>query len=130
MGEAHTELGFYPPGDRSTLLAPDVAFVSQARLVGQPEDEFLALMPDLAIEIASPIDRLAQLRRKASIYLDNGGSLVWIVLPAERGVDVCRAADSGLEIEFVNQDGSLSGEDLLPGFSLELSQLFPPQAAS
>ena len=130
LGEAHTEIGFYPPGDRSTLLAPDVAFVSQARLVGQPEDEFLALMPDLAIEIAAPIDTLAQLRRKASIYLDNGGSLVCIVLPAERGVEVCRAADSGLEIEFVNQDGSLSGEDLLPGFSLALSQLFPPQAAS
>ena len=129
LGEAHTELGFHPPGDRRTLLAPDVAFVSHARLVGQPEDDFLALMPDLAVEIASPNDRLVQLRRKAAIYLENGGSLVWIVLPAEKGVEVCRAAGSRLHIEFVGQDGALSGEDSLPGFELPLTRLFPPEPA-
>ncbi len=126
LGETHVELGFSPPGDRSTLLAPDVAFVSAARLRNQPEDGFLSIMPDLAVEIASPSDSLAQLRRKAKIYLDNGSSLVWIVLPAEKGVDVCRSADGArLDIEFVSADGALSGEDVLPGFELELSRLFP-----
>jgi len=126
QGEVHVELGVHPPGDRSTLVAPDVAFVSHARLSHQPEDGFLSIMPDLAVEIASPGDSLAQLRRKAQIYLENGSSLVWIVLPAEKGVDVCRVADgSRLDIEFVAQDGLLSGEDVLPGFELELSRLFP-----
>ncbi len=125
LGETHVELGFSPPGDRSTLLAPDVAFVSAARLRNQPEDGFLSIMPDLAVEIASPSDSLAQLRRKAAVYLENGGSLVWIVLPAEKGVDVCRSADGArLDIEFVGADGSLYGEDVLPGFELELSRLF------
>ena len=131
LGEAHTELGFYPAGDRGTLLAPDVAYVSNERLSGQPEDGFMSIMPDLAVEIASPSDSLAQLRRKAKVYLDNGSSLVWIVLPAEKGVDVCRsAAGARLDIEFVGQSGQLSGEDILPGFELELTRLFPPSPRS
>lgn len=131
LGEVHTELGFYPPDDRRTLLAPDVAFVSHASLSQQPEDEFLSVMPDLAIEIASPSDSLKRLREKARIYLDNGSRLVWIVLPAESGVDVCRSvAGSRLDIEFVGQDGKLSGEDVLPGFELEMTRLFPIAASS
>ena len=131
LGEVHVELGFHPPDDRSTLLAPDVAYVSNARLSHQPEDGFLSVMPDLAVEIASPSDSLTQLRRKAKVYLDNGSSLVWIVLPAENGVDVCRsAAGARLNIEFVGQSGKLSGEDILPGFELELTRLFPPSPRS
>ena len=125
LGEVHVELGFYPADDRSTLLAPDVAFVSHARLSGQPEDGFLSTMPDLAIEIVSPSNSLRQIRRKAQIYLDNGASLVWIVRPTEKGVDVCRATGSRLDIEFVAHDGVLSGEAVLPGFELELKRLFP-----
>ena len=88
-------------------------------------------MPDLAVEIASPSDSLAHLRRKARIYLDNGSSLVWILLPSHKGVDVCRsAAGSRLDIEFVGQDGVLSGEDVLPGFELALTKLFPVSEVS
>ena len=126
LGEVHVDHGFHSPGDRSTMLAPDVAFISHARLSGQPADGFISVMPDLAVEIASPSDSLAQLRRKASFYLDNGSRVVWIVLPAQRGVDVCRSASGArLDIEFVGADGKLSGEDALPGFGLELSRLFP-----
>ncbi len=126
LGEVHTELGFYPARDRRTLLAPDVAFVSHARLSQQPEDGFLSVMPDLTVEIASPSDSLAQLRRKARFYLDNGSRVVWIVLPSQRGVDICRSATGArLDIEFVGADGVLSGEEALPGFELELSRLFP-----
>lgn len=131
LGEVHTELGFYSDRDRRTLLAPDVAFVSHARLSEQPEDGFLSVMPDLAVEVASPSNTVPQLRRKAAIYLDNGASLVWIVLPSQRGVDVCRSASGArLDIEFVGTDGALSGEDVLPGFALELSRLFPTSSSS
>ncbi|MCY3797077.1 MAG: Uma2 family endonuclease [Chloroflexi bacterium] len=126
LGEVHGEIGCYAPGDRSTMLAPDVAFFSHARLSQQPENEFLSVMPDLAVEVASPSNTMPQLRRKARIYLDNGASVVWIVLPSERGVDVCRSADGArLDIEFIGADGLLAGEDALPGFELELSRLFP-----
>ena len=131
LGEIHIEIGCYPAGDRRTLLAPDVAYFSHASLSQQPEDEFLSVMPGLAIEIASPSDSLRQLRRKATIYLRHGSSLVWIVLPAEKGVDVCRSVDGArLDIEFVGQDGKLGGEEVLPGFELEMTRLFPPEARS
>ena len=131
LGEVHVEHGFHSPGDRSTMLAPDVAFISHARLSGQPEDGFISVMPDLAVEIGSPSDSLAQLRRKASIYLDNGSHVVWIVLPSQRGVDVCRSASGArLDIEFIGADGILLGEDALPGFELELSRLFPQPKTS
>ena len=128
LGETHIELGVYSAEDRSTLLAPDVAFVSQARLRHQPEDSFLSIMPDLAVEIASPSNSLAQLRRKAAIYLRNGSSLVWLVRPADAGVEVWRAAEDGrLFSEFIGA-GTLSGEAALPGFTLDLARLFPPPA--
>ena len=130
LGEVNAEVGYYPAEDRHTLLAPDVAFVSHARVNQLPEDKFIPLMPDLAVEIASPTESLLQVRRKARIYLDNGTSLVWIVLPAEKGVDVCRAAaGSRLDIEFVGADGKLFGEEILPGFELDLARLFPPVVA-
>lgn len=126
LGEVHTEAGYHAPNDRTTLLAPDVAFVSHERLSKQPEDKFLSVMPDLAVEVVSPSNSIKQIRRKAAIYLDNGTSLVWIVLPADKGVDVCRSVQgSRLDIEFVGQSGKLSGEPALPGFELELVRLFP-----
>ena len=83
-------------------------------------------MPDLAVEIMSPNDTLANARKKASIYLDNGTTLVWIVQPKRQGVEVCRFVEgSGMEHEFVGQGGTLSGERVLPGFELEIDLLFP-----
>lgn len=126
LGEVHTEAGYHPPNSRHTLLAPDVSFVSQARISQQPQEKFVALMPDLAVEVVSPSNSISRIRRKAAIYLDNGSRLVWIVLPAEKGVDVCRAVDGPrLDIEFVPQTGTLSGDDVLPGFALKMSRLFP-----
>ncbi len=131
LGEVHTEAGYHPTEDRYTLLAPDVSFISHARVSQQPQDKFIALMPDLAVEVVSPSNSIRQIRRKAAIYLNNGASLVWIVLPEEKGVDVCRSvAGSRLDIEFVGQAGKLSGEGVLPGFELEMTRLFPLEARS
>ncbi|MDE2749584.1 MAG: Uma2 family endonuclease [Chloroflexota bacterium] len=126
LGKGTVETGYYPPDDRNTLLAPDVAFISKSRAPQPFPNKFVPAMPDLAVEILSPTDSLAEVRRKAVVYLANGTRLVWIVLPAEKGVDVCRASEGdGLNIEFVGLDGSLSGETILPGFELELKLLFP-----
>ena len=126
FGKFTVETGYHPPGKRHTVLAPDVAFISKARAPQPFPKKFVPLMPDLAVEILSPTDSLQAVRRKAATYLANGASLVWIVLPAEQGVDVCRASEgAGLNIQFVGRDGSLSGEDVLPGYELELKLLFP-----
>ncbi len=126
FGKFTVETGYYPPDDRNTVLAPDVAFISSSRAPQPFPKRFVPAMPDLAVEIVSPTDSLAEVRRKAAVYLANGTRLVWIVLPAEKGVDVCRASEgAGLNIEFVALEGSLSGEAILPGFELELKLLFP-----
>lgn len=126
LGKFTVESGYYPTDDPHTLLAPDVAFISKARAPQPFPNKFVPIMPDLAVEIMSPTDSLQAVRRKAAVYLANGTALVWIVLPVEQGVDVCRAGEgSGLNIQFVGRDGCLSGEDILPGFELELNLLFP-----
>ena len=126
LGSGTVETGYYPPNERHTLLAPDVAFISKARAPQPFPKNLVPIMPDLAVEIMSPTDSLHDARRKAQEYLAKGTSLVWIVKPADKSVEICRASEgAGLNIEFVGRDGSLSGEDVLPGFELELKLLFP-----
>ncbi len=126
LGEVHIEVGYNPPGDPSTLLVPDVSFVSKSRLSQAPDTGFVPFLPDLAVEVVSPSNFIRSIRRQAAIYLANGTRLVWIVLPDQRGVDVCRSAvGARLDIEFVGACGLLSGEDVLPGFDLDLNRLFP-----
>ncbi len=128
LGKVTVETGYHPPEGRHTLLSPDVAFLSKAKTPHPFPHTYIPIMPDLAIEILSPNDTLRQARRKAALYLRHGTQLVWIVLPAEKGVDVCRAVDGpGLNIEFVGQESSLSGEQVLPGFELKLELLFPTE---
>ncbi len=126
LGKVTVETGYHPSDSRHTLLSPDVAFLSSAKMPRPLPEKYIPIMPDLAIEILSPTDTLRKARRKAALYLRHGTQLVWIVLPAEKGVDVCRSVDGPrLNIEFVGQESSLSGEQVLPGFELKLELLFP-----
>ena len=73
----------------------------------------------------SPSESLIQARDKALVYLRNGTSIVWLVQPERRGVDVCRLVDgSQLQIEFISGYETLSGEDILPGFELAVDKIF------
>ena len=129
LGEASVDVGFHPAHDRTTLLAPDVAFISSPRRPDPEEFTFVGFMPDLAVEIKSPSNTMVELRRKAAIYLKYGAQLLWLVNPMERCAEVCRLnADRRIQTEFVDSDGKLIGEDVLPGFELELRQLYREQA--
>ena len=126
LGEVTTETGFYPIDDRHTLLMPDVAFIRKEKTPPANHERFVSGMPDLAVEILSPSNSLSELRRKVAVYLVNSAAMVWLVLPGRQGVEVWRANANGEpQSEFVARDGSLSGEQVLPGFALDLSQLFP-----
>ena len=119
-------VGHFSADDNRTVLGPAIAFLGKARTPRPLPDGWIPVMPDLAVEIGAPGETVGHLRQKAVAYLRKGASLVWIVLPSERGVDVCRSvAGARLDIEFVGAGGSLYGEDVLPGFELELSRLFP-----
>ena len=125
LGIVSVETGYHPPNDRSILLSPDVAFTSVARLPTPLPKRFAPFMPDLAVEIVSPSNTVKQVRRKAAIYLRHGTQIVWIVWPDSRTVEVCRQnQDSDIECAMLAQGDSLTGELVLPGFALELRQLF------
>ena len=126
LGEITIETGYHPSDTRYTLLGPDIAFLRHERLPQPPTEKYISVMPDLAVEILSPSDTIAKARRKAEVYLQNGTELVWLVQPKRQGVEVCRLVEGAdLQFEFAGQGDSLSGEEILPGFELEVDLLFP-----
>ncbi|MFC1834489.1 Uma2 family endonuclease [Thermodesulfobacteriota bacterium] len=105
------------------VRSPDVSFVSTKRLkeLGQDMRGFLKGAPDLAVEIISPSNTVNDMREKAVEYFESGSKLVWIVSPDDETVVVLRP--SGSE-RVLNVTDSLDGEDVIPGFSLVVSELF------
>ncbi len=77
--------------------------------------------PDLAVEVKSPGDSYRQMREKAAYYLANGTKLVWLVYPEKRLVEVYRADG---DIQILTGDDTLDGGDVLPGFSMTVSDIF------
>ncbi len=126
LGDGSVETGYYPAYDRTTLLAPDVAFIRAKAVPAADHERFVPRMPDLAVEIQSPSNTLAELREKAAVYLAHGTEIVWLVLPGRASVEVWRRGADGAPVsERIGRAGSLSGGDVLPGFTLELRRLFP-----
>jgi len=117
----NADTGFRFPDGR-TVRAPDVMFVSQARLPADAlEDGYLPASPDLAVEVVSPDDPFKEVAAKAESYLAVGVRLVWVVEPHERRVYIFRP---GRDVERVDSSGTLSGEDVIPGFELAVAALF------
>lgn len=110
------------PGDPERVRAPDVAFVSHGRLPGgRLPQGFIAGAPDLAVEVLSPSDNPVDVHQKVGDYLEAGGRLVWVVAPQARAVTVYRSDGSA---RLVREPEHLDGEDVLPGLSLPLAEVF------
>jgi len=114
--------GFKLPkgSDRS----PDAAWITLEKwqnLTPQQRRKFLPLSPDFVIELRSPTDELKTLQDKMEEYLDNGTRLGWLIDPIKRNVAIYR---QGQEIEILKSPQTLSGEDVLPGFILELEPIW------
>ena len=130
VGEVTGEVGFHPPETRRTALLPDVAFQRYENLPDPPPEGYVPQMPDLAVEIQSPSESLTKLRQKARAYLENGTTIIWLVQPEKRCVEVCRLDEAGdLQSTFKHQGDVLGGYDIMPGFELAIDQLFPPKSS-
>lgn len=105
----------------SNYVIPDVSFVAAGRL---PEDFDgpIPLAPDLVVEVNSDSDTLERIHNKIEGYQEAGVRLIWSIYLLEKYVLVYRLND--LDIRFVNVKGELDGEDVLPGFTLKVSDLF------
>jgi Uma2 family endonuclease len=116
------ETGFVVHRRPDTVRAPDVAFVAHDRVPQAEVPGFPDLVPDLVVEVVSPSDRASDVSAKAAMWVDAGVRLVWIVDPQARLATVYRPG--GLAA-VVGADGSLDGEDVLPGLRLALRSIFP-----
>src|SRR5215213_1613260 len=81
------ETGFILFEDRQTVRSPDASVVLRDRLI-EPPDSFVPIAPDLAVEVLSPSDRMADALAKVAMYLQAGARLVWLVNPATRTIVV------------------------------------------
>ena len=118
LGELYTAETIFQVGDR--MMKPDVAFVSTDRL-DVDEDKTFPIPPDLAIEVISPTDVHYRIVRKALDYLEAGTRLVWVLDPIAKAGTVYRSKS---DIETLTHDAMLTGEDVVPGFTCSVGQLF------
>jgi Uma2 family endonuclease len=103
---------------------PDGSFVSKARLPN-PIPQKYPFAPDLAIEVISPINTDNEISYKIEMYFKYGTRRAWVFYPKEKVVRVHRpSGDGGVRHHVVGIDGVLSGEDVVPGFTLPLSEIF------
>lgn len=100
--------------------SPDAAWIRRERweaLTPEQRKKFPPIAPDFIIELRSLSDDLATLRNKMQEYLDAGVQLAWLINPQQQQVEVYRQQQ---QVKLINLPTQLSGEEVLPGFSLNL----------
>jgi len=112
-----------PNGD---IFIPDVTFVSKQHQPTLPAQFTIA--PDLAVEVFSPSNRERGMTEKIESYLESGTRRVWVIYPESKLVEVySRVDDKALLLRKVTLDGTLDGEDVLPGLQIPVRDLFPEE---
>lgn len=109
--------GFKLPN--SAIRSPDASCVSRERLEAL-STRFLPIAHNLAVELSSDSDSLKTTQQKIQEYIDCGVHLSWLIDPQNQQVEIYR---QGKDVEVLRSSTSLSGEDVLPGFGLNLTQI-------
>jgi Uma2 family endonuclease len=103
------------------ILAPDASWIRNDRLEGVDLNQFCPVVPDFIIELRSSTDRLATLQAKMAEYREYGVKLGWSIDPQDLTVEIYRI---DREIEILTSPSSISGEDILPEFELDLTKIW------
>lgn len=124
LGEVYAaETGFLLARNPDTVRAPDVAFVSAARLreLAPPGEGFFSGAPDLAVEVVSPSDSYGDVESKVLEWLAAGVQVVVVLDPRRTTATVYQTDD---EVRFLSASDTLELPRLLPGWSLPLAKVF------
>jgi Uma2 family endonuclease len=114
--------GFVLPN--GAMRSPDAAWVGLARLdalTAEQREEFLPLCPEFVIELRCKTDALRTLLDKMREYMENGARLGWLIDRRQRRVYVYRPDQ---EPQILGHPPTVSGEDVLPGFELDLAEVW------
>lgn len=106
------------------IRSPDACWLPLERwevLTSEQRQKFPPLCPDFVVELRSASDELQPLQEKMQEYLNNGLPLGWLIDPQNRQVEIYRP---GIAVEVLQTPLTLSGEDVLPGFVLNLSGIY------
>ncbi|HSB71108.1 MAG TPA: Uma2 family endonuclease [Candidatus Methylomirabilis sp.] len=115
------EVGIYVRRNPDTVRAADVLYISHERYARKSASVFPDVAPDLIVEILSSSDSWTEVTQKLREYFAIGVRMVWVVDPAARTIYAYRSL-TGLR-EFTAND-LLSGDEILPGFSVPVARLF------
>lgn len=124
------QLGYMFPAGTGFLLRrnpdlvrdPDLAFCTHERVRMEVSSDYCYFAPSLAIEVISPQDSAGEVMQRVTDYLLGGTQLVWLLYPQQEKILVHYPSYRAL---LLNRHDLLDGGDLLPGFSLSLSSVFP-----
>lgn len=112
-------------GSAGDARGADIAFYAAGRIPDDIEAGLRDRAPDLAVEILSPTDRAGEVQEKVRDWLRAGVKLLWYVNPVTGTTTV----HQGERATFVGPDEPLDGRDVLPGFTLRLSDVLDKVAA-
>ncbi len=116
------ETGFIISRNPDTVRAPDVSFVPKDRLpLGGVPSGFLAMTPDLVVEVVSPSDYATAIQEKAEMWLTAGVRLVWVVYPESQSVVVYDSLD---EAKVLHVGNDLKGVPALEDFQVGVEDFF------
>jgi Uma2 family endonuclease len=105
--------------------APDAFWILRERYFAlsqeEREESFARICPDFVIELRSKSDSLRKLQAKMRGYIENGARLGWLIDPTEKKVHVYRGDKT---VEVLENPEAVSGEDVLPSFELDLTELW------
>jgi len=114
--------GFRLPN--KAVRSPDASWIAHSRLdrlTSEQRKKFIPLCPDFVVELRSPTDSLSVLQEKMQEYLDSGAGLGWLIDTDRRRVYVYRPNEP---VEELSEPSSLNGDPLLPGFVLDLKEIW------
>lgn len=124
-GKLRTEVGYLLsiPDAPATVFAPDVSYLAPNRPTAVKQGAYRREAPDIAVEIVSPSQFRPEMTDKARIYMAAGVKLVWMVWPATQTIDIWRN-NSQEPVATVGISDNLDGQDVLPGFSVPVAEIF------
>ena len=114
--------GFTLPN--GAVRSPDAAWIKRTKweiIPAEKRKKFAPICPEFVVELRSENDSLSTLKEKMQEYIDNGTQLAWLIDRKQRKVFIYRP---NCGVEELDNPQTLTGEDILPGFVLDLSEIW------
>jgi Uma2 family endonuclease len=118
---ACNDAGFITERSPDSVRGPDISYWSRGRLKEVPLG-YIEIAPDMLVEVLSPSNTWKQIRAKIKEYFAKGVRLIWVIAPEDRTLTIYQTPDEG---RVLHETATVTGEDVLPGFSCRVSDLLP-----